>query len=140
MRQVDQPDLLAIRPTLAFDSGPLRTRLGGDQSAADAVLLAFAQHAPRQMAHLREAIAKGDRTQARLVAHTIKGSLLWIGAETAATAAFAIEQSASGESPIAMEEALSRLSGEMESVLAGVLSHPGVLPDESATAGPENRN
>lgn len=138
MRQEDQPDLLAIRPTLPFNSGPLRTTLGGDQSAADAVLQAFAQHAPRQMAHLREAIAKADRTQARLVAHTIKGSLLWIGAETAAAAAFAIEQSASGESPGAMDEALLRLSGEMQSVLAAVLSHPGVLPPDES--GPENRN
>lgn len=112
-----------------FDFDALQRRLGDDRPAAEAVLAAFARDAPRQMARLREAVSTGATDQARLVAHTLKSSLSWIGASDAAASAQAMELNASADSPIAPAAALSRLSADVENLLHAVRSQLDAGPD-----------
>ena len=113
----------------AFDFDSLQRRLGDDRPAAEAVLSAFARDAPRQIARLREALSEGASDQVRLVAHTLKGALLWIGANDAAASAQAMELNSSEDSPIAPAAALLKLSADVEHLLLDVRSRLRAGPD-----------
>ena len=73
------------------DVDALRQRLGGSRDAADSLLALFASDAPRQIGRLREALDRADLKELKYVAHSLKGSLLWLGATAAAEAARALE-------------------------------------------------
>lgn len=129
MSREDQGDHPTSQGVAAFDFDSLQRRLGDDRPAAEAVLSAFARDAPRQMARLREAVTTGASDQVRLVAHTLKGGLLWIGASDAAASAREMELNPSEDSPIAASAALSRLSADVERVLLAVRSQLGAGAD-----------
>lgn len=125
----DQGDPHTLQSVAAFDLASLQRRLGGDPTAADAVLRAFAGDAPRQIARLRAAVAAGASDRVRLMAHALKGSLLWIGARDAAASAHAMELNPSADSPIAPGTALSKLSEDVERLLLEVRARLVVIPD-----------
>jgi CheY-like chemotaxis protein/HPt (histidine-containing phosphotransfer) domain-containing protein len=54
----------------------------------------FITHAPRTLAELDAALAKGDASAARASAHKLKGSCLVVGAGLAAESAFAVQRAA----------------------------------------------
>lgn len=122
MSQEDQGDRRTPPSIAAFDSDSLQRRLGDDRTAAEAVLRAFAMEAPRQIARLREAVTAGASDQVRLVAHTLKGSLLWIGASDAAASALTMELNPCEDSPISPGAALLKLSADVEHLLRAVQS------------------
>jgi HPt (histidine-containing phosphotransfer) domain-containing protein len=115
--------------TNPFDLGPLQRRLGEDRKAAEAVLSAFAGDAPRQIERLRQAFAAGASEEVRLLAHTLKGSLLWIGADDIAAVAHTMELNSSGDSPSAAGATLLELSAELEQLLLAVRQRLVVTPD-----------
>lgn len=129
MSREDQGDRRASRSVAAFDFNSLQRRLGDDRPAAEAVLSAFARDAPRQMARLREAIAADASDQVRLGAHTLKGTLLWIGASEAAASAQTMELNSSVDSPVAPAAALLKLSDDVDLLLLAVRSRLGAPPD-----------
>lgn len=129
MSRVDQGGRRASHRVEAFDLDSLQRRLGDDRPAAEAVLSAFATDAPRQIGRLREAVAAGASDQVRQVAHTLKGSLLWIGAGDAAASAQTMELSSGVGSPITPADALLKLSAEINHVLLAIRARSGAGPD-----------
>jgi HPt (histidine-containing phosphotransfer) domain-containing protein len=129
MSRENQGDRPTSQGLGAFDLDSLQRRLGDDRPAAEAVLSAFARDAPRQIARLREALSEGASDQVRLVAHTLKGALLWIGANDAAASAQAMELNSSEDSPIAPAAALLKLSADVEHLLLDVRSRLSAGPD-----------
>jgi HPt (histidine-containing phosphotransfer) domain-containing protein len=95
----------------------LERRLGGDRKAALAVLAAFSRDAPDQLARLSTAVNAGAHDEVRILAHTLKGGLLWIGADRAAASAHALELDPSGPGA-----ALARLTADLETVLLALKS------------------
>ncbi len=81
------------------------------------------------MARLREAIAADASDQVRLGAHTLKGTLLWIGASEAAASAQTMELNSSVDSPVAPAAALLKLSDDVDLLLLAVRSRLGAPPD-----------
>ena len=79
-------------PPLNFEA--LQERLGESRSAALAVIATFTRIGPPVLAELLDAATLGECERARQLAHNLKGTLLWIGADTAAGAAAAIERDA----------------------------------------------
>jgi HPt (histidine-containing phosphotransfer) domain-containing protein len=104
-----------------FHFDALQRRLGDDREAAEAVLSTFSQDAPKQLARLRRAAEDGATEQVRLLAHSMKGSLLWIGADGAAASAHVLEQAVAAGSAIP-GAAVSRFSAEVELLLAALRS------------------
>jgi HPt (histidine-containing phosphotransfer) domain-containing protein len=86
------------------------------------VLRAFAREAPNQLARLREAVEGNDAARIRFLAHTVKGSLLWIGAADAADAASALEQNASQHPGRALGQGLAELSKQVDRLLVAIAS------------------
>lgn len=95
----------------------LERRLGGDRKAAMAVLAAFSRDAPNQLSRLSAAVSAGRDDEIRILAHTLKGGLLWIGANEAAASAHALELD-----PSSPGAAFARLSTEVEAVLSALKS------------------
>jgi HPt (histidine-containing phosphotransfer) domain-containing protein len=95
----------------------LERRLGGDRKAAMAVLAAFRRDAPNQLARLSAAVSTGARDEVRILAHTLKGGLLWIGADQAAASAHALELD-----PAGAPAAFTRLAADVEAVLGALKS------------------
>jgi HPt (histidine-containing phosphotransfer) domain-containing protein len=73
------------------DLPELARRFGGDISIVIGLLEGFVREAPASMAALEEALLSNDCDRARGITHTLKGTLLWVGAEKPASAAAALE-------------------------------------------------
>lgn len=112
-----------------FDFDALQRRLGDDREGALAVLSAFAREAPKQLARLGQAVEAGNTDQVRLAAHTLKGSLLWIGAAAAAASAQALELNSTLESAVEPHTSLSRLTSEVNQILSELKSSSLVILD-----------
>lgn len=95
----------------------LERRLGGNRKAAMAVLAAFSQDAPNQLSRLAAAVQAGASEEIRVLAHTLRGGLLWIGADEAAASARALELD-----PSSPRAALARLSSDVEAILKALKS------------------
>ena len=98
----------------------LRSRLGGNREAADALLDMFAKTAPAQIEALRSADTAADAKQAKYVAHSLKGSLLWIGANAAAEAARAVEAAVAEGATADPAEAVDHLATEVGLVVRAI--------------------
>jgi|JI10StandDraft_1071094.scaffolds.fasta_scaffold150472_2 HPt (histidine-containing phosphotransfer) domain-containing protein len=98
----------------------LRSRLGGNREAADSLLDMFAKTAPAQVEALRVAVAAADAKQAKYVAHSLKGSLLWIGANAAAEAARTVEAAFAEGGAGAPAEAVDHLATEVGLVVQAI--------------------
>ena len=114
--------VINVQEAAPFDRSSLQRRLGGDQSAASAALSAFAREAPRQLARLHDALEKGDTAQVKLIAHTMKGSLLWIGAEDVASTASFLEQAVLENSEVSPRDRLAALSKRVEQLVSQIAS------------------
>jgi HPt (histidine-containing phosphotransfer) domain-containing protein len=120
MSEADRKDFETADEVAPFDLDGLQKRLGDDKEAASAVLRAFVRNAPGQLARLHDAVEKNDAAQVRFLAHTLKGSLLWIGAADAAAAASTLEQSASLEPGPTLGQGLATLSEQVDRLLAAI--------------------
>ena len=130
MNGEDRGDPEALHRPAPFDRKSLQKILGGDGAAAAALLSAFARDVPGQLARLHEALERNETAQVRLMAHTLKGSLLWIGAEDAATAASLLERAAAGEPGVSPREGLATLSRLVARVLIAI----AIPPDDEVAA------
>ncbi|NTV94590.1 MAG: response regulator, partial [Thiobacillus sp.] len=78
-----------------------------------ALLRLFVDHHENDMANLRASLAGGDRHQAKLIAHTLKGAAGTIGAERLAGIARELDAGLAGERP---EAEILALADEFEAV------------------------
>ena len=99
--------LARLAPDVAIDRERLLERVGGDARALAEVARIFLADAPRRLAEIRRAIARGDALALRAAAHTLKGAVSNFGAQAAADAAFALQRIGDsgelGEAPAELE-------------------------------------
>jgi HPt (histidine-containing phosphotransfer) domain-containing protein/CheY-like chemotaxis protein len=100
-----------------LDYRRLVRNLGDDESAARAVLATFVGQADASLAALREAGASADWPALERLAHRLKGSLLWIGAEAAAAAAGTLESRAKAREAAGSRAALESVEREVAGVV-----------------------
>lgn len=100
-----------------FDLERLATQLGDDPEAVTEILESFVRDTPATLAQLRQAVAAGDATRVERAAHRLKGSLLWITAETAATHAATLESQARAGDLKTLQQPLEALDREVGRVL-----------------------
>jgi len=107
-----------------WDRAAAVQRLGGDELLLEELIAIFFEDYPRLHGRLSRGIAEGNLPAVREAAHTLKGSLAYLGAGEPAARAQEIETAArSGESaPIA--ELVRKLAFEVE-VLRQAMTSPG---------------
>jgi CheY-like chemotaxis protein/HPt (histidine-containing phosphotransfer) domain-containing protein len=101
----------------AWESRLLET-LGGDPELAARIAQTWLDEGPAMVATLRRAVEEGDAPGVRDAAHRVKGGLLNLAGEAAASAAHAIERAGAGEDLAAASDALRTLSSEHDRLLA----------------------
>jgi HPt (histidine-containing phosphotransfer) domain-containing protein len=69
-------------------------RLGDDVELLDQIIQIFLEDAPGLVHSAREALARGDAAELRRSAHSLKGMMATLGAQTGVNAAYRLEQCA----------------------------------------------
>jgi hypothetical protein len=119
-----------------FDRSRLARNLGNDDKAAQVVLERFAEQAPSP--GLRE--AQDDLPSLARAAHRLRGALLWISAERAASMAETLEALAQEGDISGAASALEALERELALIVAAIQggsgpnSSPETEPDSSPTS------
>jgi two-component system sensor histidine kinase/response regulator len=101
-------------PTEVFDRAGLLDRLSGDEEMLQELMETFLDDIPRQIGTLEEAIEKGNALDARLHAHTLKGTSANFGAQTLQAAAYWVEKAAEGGSLSKALEGMERIKAEFD--------------------------
>ena len=124
------PAALSAIPGLDTARG-LKT-LDGDRAAYQRLLRLFAATHRDDMALLAQRISAGDRDQARLIAHTLKGSSGNLGATNIQFQAAALEAAIlAGRDGSAVERLTGTLANELQRLAAAI---GAALPEESTAA------
>jgi len=97
--------------------------LEGDESLFERVVPLFRRAALEQSQSLREAFDQGDRPKVQHWAHTLKGSLLTVGARVSARHASEVERIAREHGLDGLQPAVMQVIGET-AVIADHLSPP----------------
>jgi HPt (histidine-containing phosphotransfer) domain-containing protein len=100
-------------------------RVGGDEELLREVAGIFLCEYPGLVEQIRAAIAEADAEGLQRSAHTLKGSLLTMGAEAAAELAFALEKCGRNKNPADGVELLERLEAELGNVHEAVARFAG---------------
>jgi PAS domain S-box-containing protein len=108
--------LARLAPDTVIDRARLLERVGGDVRALKDVARIFLADAPRRMAGIRRAIARGDPRALRAAAHTLKGALSNFGAQGAVDAAFELQKLGDASDLEDAPTVLERLEGELKAV------------------------
>ena len=98
--------------TTLLDSDDLRSRFAGKFELLRRLIKIFDEQTPQLLARLRHAARRGDAAAVEWAAHTLKGSLLQIGARTTAEVARQIEESAHSSAPGRSEALFRELEGQ----------------------------
>jgi HPt (histidine-containing phosphotransfer) domain-containing protein len=100
-------------------------RLGGDQQLFHEVIEIFLREAPKQMANMHEALARGDKDATERIAHTLKGELGYLGVSEASHIASELENAGrngdlarAGKIQILLEKDVETIVNTMRGVLA----------------------
>jgi len=111
----------AVGPAASvFDASSLLRRLMRDRELAGAVLKAFREDVPRQLAELRSCLGKQDAPGVRLHAHALKGAAANVGGEVLRARAHAMEKAAEDGNMTAVASAVPQLEAawlELEKAL-----------------------
>ena len=97
-----------------WDRAAALDRLGGDESLLNELIDLFFNDYPALAAKLAEALARGDIASLREPAHTLKGSLRYLGLPTTAGLAQQIENASEAEDDTAIVPLLDRLMAEVD--------------------------
>ena len=93
---------------------------GGDEALLADLLTAFLQECPAMLEQSLAAYQKGDAATLRRAAHTLKGSLRYLGAGAAAQLATELESAAQHTELALVVKLLPRLESEVRPLLADV--------------------
>jgi PAS domain S-box-containing protein len=110
--------IASLSPQGAIDEGRLLERVGGDARTLAEVARIFLADAPRRLAAIRRALAKGDARALRGEAHALKGAVSNFAADAATEAAFELQKLGDKGELEEAEPALERLEAEMTAVRA----------------------
>lgn len=136
------PRNLDVLAPLMDVPGALR-RLGDDVELLEQIILIFLEDAPSLIHAAREALARGDATELRRAAHSVKGMMATLGAQAGQNAAFRLEQyAASGEQAEASDlihdcgTRVSELTNVLQAYLdSGDSAAPSGFPSAAASRG-----
>jgi PAS domain S-box-containing protein len=109
-RQADEKAL----PAGQIDWVSAREHVGGDEKLLRELVRLFLKEQPRWLADLRRALAAGNTAALRDAAHTLKGALGTLGAQTALDAALRVETLGREGRLVGADEALALLEIEIE--------------------------
>ncbi len=98
----------------AFDRRKLRERVGDDEELIDELLHSFREEWPRWLSALEEVLPEGEASEARRLAHTIKGSTDLLGAERVTSVARRMEDLCAEGRLEEAAESLEELRGLLE--------------------------
>ncbi len=101
-------------PEGVFDRTALLDRLGEDSEALDEVVGLFLAEAPRMVADIRDALDRGNVSDLRSAAHSLKGALHSLAAPEAAAAAHDLEAAAQAGELSGAAEFFAVLEEKME--------------------------
>jgi signal transduction histidine kinase/CheY-like chemotaxis protein/HPt (histidine-containing phosphotransfer) domain-containing protein len=113
-----------------WDRAAALERLGGDESLLNELIDLFFNDYPALAARLTEALARGDLASLREPAHTLKGSLKYLGLPTTAGLAQQIELASEAKDDTAIVPLLDRLMAEVD------ILRPMMCPALSETNAP----
>jgi CheY-like chemotaxis protein/HPt (histidine-containing phosphotransfer) domain-containing protein len=88
--------------------------VGGDEELLRDVIKTFLDETPGQLKSIAQAIESGDAAVVGRGAHTVRGALRFLGAESAVSKAQALEEASRDLRPIEARQLLAQLAGEME--------------------------
>lgn len=88
--------------------------VNGDHDLLRDVISAFLEETPAQLSTIAQAIELGDCTRLGRAAHTVRGSLRFLGTDLAVSHAKALEEQGQNLVPEVARQTLARLSGEIE--------------------------
>jgi PAS domain S-box-containing protein len=118
-------------PSGILDKAALLARMGGREDRMRTILQIFLEESSRQMDELREAITRGDAVSLQRLAHSLKGAVGIVGAQSVVDAAVTLESlGQAGELTGAaqafrqLDQEFSRLKAELEAMLAPAPGHP----------------
>jgi HPt (histidine-containing phosphotransfer) domain-containing protein len=103
---------------MQWDAAETLERLGGDERLLREVIQIFLEEGPKQMASIREALARGDKDSTERIAHTLKGELGYLGLAEASQAARELEDAGRAGD---LERA-ARIQALLESDVQGVVA------------------
>jgi HPt (histidine-containing phosphotransfer) domain-containing protein len=98
--------------TTLFDAAELRSRFVGKAELLRRLIKIFDEQTPQLLARLRHAARRGDAAAVEWTAHTLKGSLLQLGANGTADIAGQVEQVARTSAPGRNEALLKELEAQ----------------------------
>lgn len=107
-------------PTPARTRADAMARFEGDEVFFDRIVPLFRQAANEQAAALAEAAERGDLAKIQHWAHTLKGSLLTVGAQSTAERAEGIERAAREQRIEGMTGRVRRLAAETAIIVANL--------------------
>jgi len=102
-----------LTPDATLDKARLLERVGGDRRALTGIARIFLADAPRQLAEIRQAIARGDARALRAAAHTLKGAAANFSAAGVTDTALELQQIGDAGEMSEAPTALERLELEL---------------------------
>jgi two-component system, sensor histidine kinase and response regulator len=105
------------------DLDELLSRLDNDKELLSELVTIFKEDFPRHLRVLREAVARQDAQQVRIVSHTLKGMLSNLAVTQAASAAAKLEQLAIIGTEDSRKQALATFEREVDGLLPEMESY-----------------
>ncbi|MFH1852264.1 MAG: PAS domain S-box protein [Candidatus Neomarinimicrobiota bacterium] len=95
-----------------FDPSQLLERLDHDREVYRQIMMAFLEDVPEKLLALQEALKQQDFKVIRMIAHTLKGAALNIGAHAFCDLAFELERSGTAQDTNSVQEILHTLKND----------------------------
>ena len=92
-------------------------RLGGDERLFHEIIEIFLREAPKQVASMREALARGDKDATERIAHTLKGELGYLGVSEACHNASELEDAGRNDDLARAASIQTVLEKDIESIV-----------------------
>jgi HPt (histidine-containing phosphotransfer) domain-containing protein len=114
--------------TTLIDVSELRTRFAGKADLFRRIIKIFNEQTPQLLGRLRHAARRGDAAGVEWSAHTLKGSLMQLGARATAELAHQLEQAARTAAPGRSEAVLKELEAQAAQIQR-LLNEAAMSPD-----------
>jgi HPt (histidine-containing phosphotransfer) domain-containing protein len=112
-------------PSGILDKAALLARMGGREDRMRTILQIFLEESSRQMDELRDAITRGDAMSLQRLAHSLKGAVGIVGAQSVVDAAVTLETlglagelTGAAQAFTVLDQEFSRLKSELNTILA----------------------
>ena len=114
---------------ICWDRAAALDRVGGDTALLAELISIFFEDYSTHLAALNESLEQEDYAGLRKTAHTLKGSLGYLGANDAMALAVEIERASLGSNPGQVFDLVPRLTAHIESVRPLMLSFTEEVAD-----------